>query len=921
MAAKKKKPNEKDTGISGSTRSMRDEAEKEIARSPKSSPELAGQTPEELIHELRVHQIELEMQAEELRRAHLALEESRDKYLDLYEFAPVGYLTLTDKGIITNANLTSATLLGVARSTLLRAPLSKFIAEKDADQWHRYFANVRKQDAKQTCTLTLNRGDGSVFPARLESIRVPVTSDRAATVRVSISDMTDIRMAEEALRESEVKYRTLFGNMIEGFAYCRMIYDSEGRPDDFIYLHVNQAFDRITGTKTVTMKRVTEVYPGIRETYPELFEVYGRVALTGTPESFEIEFKTIEKWLHISVYSPEKEHFVAVFEDITERKRAEEELRESKALVDAVVESIPLMIFLKEAKDLRFVIFNRAGEELLGYDRTALLGKNNLDLFPPEQAAHFMAKDREVLDGELNLLDIPEESILTAKKGVRLLHTRKVCIRGADGTTKYLLGISEDITDKKHAERMLQDIIFKNPMSIQIVDKDGFTLAVNPAHTHLFGSVPPSDFSIFNDSQLKEQGFGEIIERIKNGEVVNFPDTHYNAHDSLPDTPDVPVWVRAVVFPLMDTSGKLDRYVFMHENITERKKAEEALRETNEYLHKLIDFANAPIIVWDPDFRITRFNHAFEQLTGKKEQEVIGQPLDILFPKKTRAATRALIKKTLTGERWETVEIPILASDGTIRTVLWNSANILSADAELISTIAHGVDITGRKQAENLLALTSRKLALMNDVTYQFIQNKITGLRGYTELSKDVKTEAERLSYIEKEEQILADIHHLIKDTREYQDIGSLHLQWIPVEQSIRIAVSRISPKEGISIDSALPGLELYSDPLLEKIFSNLIENAVKHGKTTTRIVFSSKETPEGLILTCEDDGAGISPEIKESLFDRRVSQNIRFGLFFVKECLLLSGMKITETGKPGKGARFEITVPKGMWRMKGVNQ
>jgi len=150
-----------------------------------------------------------------------------------------------------------------------------------------------------------------------------------------------------------------------------------------------------------------------------------------------------------------------VMKDISARKQAEEELKESKALIETVVENVPLMIFLKEATDLRFVIFNRAGEELLGYDRRDLLGKNNLDLFPLEQAAYFMTKDREVLDGEAGMLDIPEEPILTAGKGQRLLHTRKVCIRGPDGATKYLLGISEDITERRQAEEELKQTLEK----------------------------------------------------------------------------------------------------------------------------------------------------------------------------------------------------------------------------------------------------------------------------------------------------------------------------------------------------------------------------------------------------------------------------------------------------------------------------
>ncbi len=155
------------------------------------------------------------------------------------------------------------------------------------------------------------------------------SSGEAVIMHGIVQDITEHKLAKDKLRLSELRYRSLFEHMLDGFAYCQMLYDDQGNPYDYIYLKVNNAFGHLTGLADVEGKKVTDVIPGVKVAYPELFQIFNRVARSGQPEKFEIELKPLSAWLSISVYSTEKDFFVMIFENITERRASERQIQAS----------------------------------------------------------------------------------------------------------------------------------------------------------------------------------------------------------------------------------------------------------------------------------------------------------------------------------------------------------------------------------------------------------------------------------------------------------------------------------------------------------------------------------------------------------------------------------------------------------------
>ena len=226
-------------------------------------------------------------------------------------------------------------------------------------------------------TLNLYSAEPGVFDVPMRSLLEEMAMDISFALD-NFDRETARRQAEDKLSRSEAYYRGLFENMREGLAYCNMIFEN-GKPQDFIYLAVNDSFERLTGLRNVIGRRVTELIPGISETNPELFEIYGRVASTGNAERFESYVPGLDTWFSVSVYRPEPGHFVAVFDNITQRKQAEEALGRSEARFRAIVETAhDAFILVGERGELLDI--NQAASDLSGYGRDRLLKMTLRDL-------------------------------------------------------------------------------------------------------------------------------------------------------------------------------------------------------------------------------------------------------------------------------------------------------------------------------------------------------------------------------------------------------------------------------------------------------------------------------------------------------------------------------------------------------------
>lgn len=365
--------------------------------------------------------------------------------------------------------------------------------------------------------------------------------------------------------------------------------------------------------------------------------------------------------------------------------------------------------------------------------------------------------------------------------------------------------------------------------------------------------------------------------------------------------------------PFWDPNGTMIGTVGCGRDVTREHLIQEALRESEEKYRILVENSLDGILIQDFTGKILFVNNAIIKVLGLPgPEEIVGKnSLDLVVPEYHEVAIQDLenvsrgqggylreyVVRTPSGEKLK------IEGLGTRIMFCGQPANILAVR-----------DITGRKQAEEALLISNKKLNLLFEITRHDILNRIYVLSGYLELTKQQTDDPVIMAYISAQNEAINTIRQQIEFTREYENIGVLLPEWQNVHGSLEEALSYLN-RGTLAIREDMGDLEVFADPLFRKVFYNLVENSLVHGKEVNTISISARGTDGGLLLIYEDDGCGIPEQEKDLIFERKVGRHNGLGLFLVQEILSITGLSIRETGTPGKGARFEIHIPPGQFR------
>jgi PAS domain S-box-containing protein len=777
----------------------------------------------------------------------------------------------------------------------------------------------------------------------------------------SIRDVTGPHKAKDELMASQERYRAVVEDQTE--------FISRFLPDG-THIFVNEAYCRYF-EKTAQEIIGTRFRPDL---FPEDKKMIRNHLANLTPDHPEntISHRIImpggmvrwQQWSDRAIFNEQGlvREYQSVGRDVTDQKRAEDELRrayeeitatgeemraqyeelemnedalrESERKLQGIVKGSPIPQFVID-KDHRVISWNHALEEYSGIRATDILGTTD-----PWMA--FYKKKRPVL-ADL-IIDNSVEDInewYTGKyarsryveggfeatdffphmgeNGKWLFFTASAIldsqgnIIGAVETLEDVTDIKQQEVDLRTSEAKYRTILEDMQDTYYRSDKAGNLIMISPSGVRLLGYDSVDEMlgksiagTFYYDPQQRDSFLAAIA---KDGSVTGMETFLKRKDGSI-------VTVSTNSHKYFDRAGIFLGVEGTFRDITGQRVCEKARQDSEERYRALFENTGTAMVLLEEDTVISIANAEFIRMSGYSREEIeekIRWTTLVVKEDLDRMLAQHRLRRDRHEEALINYEFRFVTKGGEIRNI-YLTIDLIPGTKQSVASL---MDITDKIRAQESLKMANHKLNLLNSITRHDILNQLTSISGFLQLVEQKVTDPTLLSYLEREKKAVESVRSHIGFTKDYQEVGVKTPEWQRIDDIVRKAALTLSIKNSM-ISQDLRNIEVFADHLMQKVFYTLIENAIRHGGPVTKIRFSYEEFPHELVIACEDNGTGIPADAKEKIFQRKYYQNTGLGLFLSQEILSITGMSIKETGIPGKGARFEIHVPKGAYRFAG---
>ncbi|MCX6699693.1 MAG: PAS domain S-box protein, partial [Methanomicrobiales archaeon] len=847
----------------------------------------------------------------ERKQAEQRLQESEESYRGLFNTIRQAIYILNPDGTFVDVNEGAEAMYGYTREEFIgRTP--EFLSAPGKNDLAAVMESVRKAFAGELQVFGfwgLRKG-GEMFP---KDVYLYKGTYFGKDVIIAVgTDNTDRKRSEEALQESEGLLKTVVTNL-HGIIFS---VDKEG-----IFLLSEGKSLSSLGLRPgeVVGQSVFDVYKDVPEIIAGM-----KTALSGKTWSEIVHVQDIffDTFLAPMIDSSQKvAGAVGIATDISDRKQADEMIRESeerfRGLVDTVTSGVAIYEVNNDGasgKDYIIKDFNKRALEIEGKKKEEVVGKSLFDLRPAIDDYGLIPVFQQVWKTGVPAF-FPQKVYIDEKYSNRY-ENRVFRLKSGE-----IVAVYDDITECKRAEERLKESEEKLNSILNNITDVVWSLSWPDLNVHY---ISPSA------EQLYGRALQEFIDTPSLWEEIVHPDDRYLSQKALEDLQKSGSAVREcrIIRPDGSIAWIHDRSKFIFDghatpvraegitsDITERKMAEVALKESEERFKSYIDNSPEGVFITDERGCYLEVNPGACRITGYEKDELLGMHISDILPPESNEAGLMHFKELIEyGHAFG--ELLFRHKDGSLR--YWSVDAVRLTPTRFIGFVK---DITKRKVAEEALALANKKLKLLSGITRHDISNQLTILMGFLTILQKKQPDPTLTEYFGKVSVAAQRITNMVQFTREYEEIGVHAPTWQDCRTLVDTAAKQ-APLGKVLVKNDLPvRTEVFADSLIVKVFYNLLDNAVRYGGKISTIRFSALESGDVHIVVCEDDGTGIPADEKEKIFVRGFGKNTGMGLALSREILSITGITITETGEPGKGARFEMTVPKGMWRSteKGI--